>query len=49
MGAAPWECKRPRGKSPSLKDIMGLVFIHEGSQVMINPDTWVTWLNASMS
>lgn len=46
MGAAPWECKCLRGKPPSLKDVMGLVFIHEGSQVMIIPDTW---LNANMS
>lgn len=39
MGAAPRERKCPRGKSPSLKEVMGLVFIREGSQVMINPDT----------
>lgn len=37
MGAAPWERNRPRGKSPSLKEVVGLVFICEGSQV-INPD-----------
>lgn len=38
MGAAPWD--RLRGKSPSLRDVMELVFIHEGRQVAINPDTW---------
>lgn len=34
MGAAPWERERPRGKSPSLEGVLGLVFIHEGSQVI---------------
>lgn len=41
MGVAPWERECPRGKSPSLKEVTGLVFAYEGSQVMINPDTWV--------